>query len=240
MSNAKLPIRIEELLPVARWLRAVFIQHRKLFEDYSPNFGGTFLTVLDEKIETVEKLISTKLFLGEIMKITQALYLNMTDLRPMLLKLEGYVKLAINDLGVDASLFDFKKVRKCIDGRDAEGLELALGELLQHADANTAALTAKGFKPEMRTQFGEMLQKNRDLADDQNIKMRAKEDAVKANNTEIMNLWNDCALLMDSGKRVFKYDQPDQVKNVTLAHILKTMRHEGGEKGEGEATPPKE
>jgi len=85
-----------------------------------------------------------------------------------------------------------------------------------------------------------MLQKNRDLADDQNIKMRAKEDAVKANNTEIMNLWNDCALLMDSGKRVFKYDQPDQVKNVTLAHILKTMRHEGGEKGEGEATPPKE
>jgi hypothetical protein len=226
MGNLNLSIRIEELSPFARWLFALLKQYQQQFSDYSPDFAETFTAILQRKIDTVDNLVSSELFIGELSKATQRLTDKMIAARPPLLLLEGYVKRAAPNLDVLAKDFNFPAVRKCINGSDAEGFRKKLGSLLQLVDANTTILQAKGLKPELRQKLGTILSESAVLAQEQNDKMLAKEKAVKEN-TELLNeLWNDCLNIMDAGKRIFKYTDPDMVKNFTRTYILQTMRHE--------------
>jgi len=237
MSKLKLPVRIEELLPVARWQRGLLIQFRQQFTDYSPEFGQAFSDALDTHISAVENLISTKLFLGDLLQVTQLLETNMLALRPLLDLTEGYVKMASTNLKDPARLFNFKEIRKCINGQDAEKLEKSLGEFIQLVDHNKEILMEKGLKQAMIDDLTAKNETIADLADDQNKKIQAMEEAVNANSVVLMALWADCAAIMDAGKRIFKYTQPEQLPNFTLTYIIKKMRSEGGKDGNKPETP---
>ena len=73
MVYLNLSIRIEELSPFARWLYALLKQYQQQFSDYSPDFAETFTTILEGKIKTVDDLVLSELFIGELSKATQKL-----------------------------------------------------------------------------------------------------------------------------------------------------------------------
>lgn len=225
-----IPIRIEELLPMASWLSSLVENNLAKFNDFSPEFSDSYLTTLDDKKEKVRELLSPQLFIGEMVKATQRLRDNMLAARPPLLKLEGYVVRAKDELSVAVKIFGFSGVRKNIKGGDAEGFGKKLADLLYLADTNSSILEAKGLKTETIALLEDILLTNTQLAQAQNDAILAKEKAVTDNDAVMNDLWKDCKNIMDAGKRIYKYNDPEMVKNFTKVHIIKTMRHDTARK----------
>ena len=71
-------------------------------------------------------------------------------------------------------------------------------------------------------QFGykDILTNNSKLEQEQNEKMLIKENMIILN-----DLWKDCQNIMDVGKRIYKFNEPEMVKNFTMAHIKKIINH---------------
>jgi len=228
MNSRNFTIRIEELTPFASWLNELLKKNQVEFEDYSTDFNNGYATVVDNKITAVSKLIATSLFIGELSNATNKLYANLEAARPFFLKLEGLVDRADGQLTVPVKKFDFSGLRKCLNGRDDKGFSKRLNTLLQLTDANKEVLQAKGMKPELVSSLSDILTNTQQYSKEQNEKMLAKEDAVSENVHQLNDLWADCQNIMDAGKRIYKYKQPEMVKNFTRSHILKTMRHDGG------------
>lgn len=230
MSKVNFSFKIEELSPVATWCNSLLKQYQVDFKDYSTEFADPYPADIDTKITNVNELISTKLFIGELSTSTQKLYKNMDDSRPLLLQLEGYIKRAEKNLTTPAKSFDLKLLRKCISSKDAEGFNMNLKSILQLVNANITVLQDKGLKPALLTALGEILTNNYTFAQDQNNKMLDKEKAVKENSEALNDLWKDCQNILDAGKRIYKYSNPDLLKNFTLTHIRKTFNHSNNKK----------
>jgi len=225
MPTKKFSCKIEELPSVAEWCSSLLKNKQAEFKDYLPDFGDPYPEKLNAKIVVVRDLITTKLFLGEVSVITKKLYDNMDAARPWLLKLEGYIERAEDTLETPAKNFDIKGVRNSIRGRDSEGLGKNLISLLQIVDKNTAQLVAKGMKPELVTALNTIMVNNAKFEKEQNEKMLVKEKAVKDNMDILNDLWKDCQNIMDAGKRINKFSDPEMVKNFTMAHIKKVINH---------------
>ena len=226
MTEFKIPIRIEDLSPLATWLFGLVKENQADFKDYSPDFSIEYTKAFDEKIKAIDLLLSSKIFVGELSKATEKLNENMLLLRPHLLKLEGYAVRAKSTLNVPVDKFDFSGIRKSINGGDAEGFNKKLGILIQVVDKNQQALESKGMKADTITALTNILTNNKKLTQDQNVKMLAKEKAVVDNSGGFYDLWKDCQNIMDAGKRIYKYSKPEIVKNFTKTHIVKTMRND--------------
>ena len=230
MSKSNFSFKIEELSPVATWCNSLLKQYQADFKDYSTDFADPYPADVEAKIEAVNELISTKLFIGELSTATQKLYNNMDESRPLILQLEGYIKRTEKNLTTPAKSFDLKLLRKCISSKDAEGFNMSLKLLLQLVNANISVLQDKGMKPALVTKLTDILTKNYTLSQEQNSKMLDKEKAVKENADILNDLWKDCQNIMDAGKRIYKYSNPDMLKNFTLTHIRKTMNHSNNKK----------
>lgn len=226
MKETKIPIRIEDLTPIANWLVSLLKNNQADFEDFSSDFSTANITLIEDKISAIDLKFSSKIYIGELVLVTKKINENMLSARPLLLKLEGYVLRSKENLNVTVNKFDFSGVRKCINGSDAEGLKNKLTTLMQLTEKNTIALESKGLKAEIKTGLNEILTNNTIYSQDQNDKMLAKEKAVLENGDLFLDLWKDCQNIMDAGKRIYKYSNPEMVKNYTKTHILKTMRHD--------------
>ncbi len=217
--------KIEELPSVAEWCNSLLKNNLDDFKDYSPDFNSQYVNSVGEKITIVSDLVSTKLYLGDVSVITRKLYDNMDAARPWLLKLEGYIKRAESTLITPAKNFDIKLVRANIRSRDAEGFSKNLTSLLQICDKNASILEAKGMKPELIAKLKDILLNNSKFAKEQNDSILLKEKAVNDNMKTLNDLWKDCQNIMDAGKRIYKYNKPEMIKNFTMTHIKKLINH---------------
>lgn len=226
----KMTIRIEEYPFYANWLVGLLKSNMVEFNEFSPEFSDAYISSVELKIQAVDELVSTKLLIGDLSVATKKLYGNMYAARPVLLRLEGYVVRAKDELNVAVKNFGFSKIRKCIKNKDTEGFAQNLKTLIQLVDINLQILEAKGMKAATRSLLGNILTSNALFVLEQNEKKLAKEKVVAENKAVIKDLWNECQNITDAGKRIFRYSDPEMMKNFTKKYIMSTMRHDGKRK----------
>lgn len=132
--------------------------------------------------------------------------------------------------GLTASADDFGlgKVRSEISTRDMEGLDGALGHLLQlvQAPTNLAALTAQGHTADdtkaltdARKQLGDF---NTAQNTNQNAALELTDENIKAGNA----LWEYVVDALATGNLMYKEKQPKKAKTFSMATLLKRIRKE--------------
>ena len=227
MNEKRIPVRIEDLAPLATELSIQYKNNKADFEDYSTDFTTSYATDFDAKITSVEKVFSSSVLIGEMVMITQKMKEKLLSARPIISKIEGNVKTLEGKLSVDVSKFDFKGIRKCINGSDTEGFNNKMTTLIQLCDNNKTVLESKGVKPEHIDQLKQIVVDIKTMSVEHSNKNNDKEKFVKENTALFLSLWNDCALIMDAGKRIYKYTKPENLKYFTRTQIIKKLRNDG-------------
>lgn len=233
-----IPFRLEEITVVAGMVKDSFSRDISDFKNYSTKFNDPYLADLVAKIGNAEKKTNTKVYFGQLKTITINLYAGVDSLRPMLAKLEGYIKLAKSELSIAPKDFGIKEIRDKLRTKDIEAILDRLSTTLKHVDDNMSPLEHKGFKAAARAEFETVRIRIHDQNLEQNLKMDEKEAAVQANLGLLTELWNIIAELMDIGKRIYKYTDAEKTKDYTATSIKKRIRHETTVKVP--ATPPVE
>ena len=137
-------VRIGELPTVATFLRESLVRDLADFTAYIPDFDGAYVAALNTKIVDVDAIVNPKKLTGELKLMTERIAINEYSLQELMSKLEGYVKRAAG-LTVSVKDFGIKEVRVNYAQDDQEGLDSALGYLLQNITDNFLALKTKGL-----------------------------------------------------------------------------------------------
>ncbi|MDR0843668.1 MAG: hypothetical protein LBN71_00465 [Tannerella sp.] len=113
------------------------------FSGYSSLFSENYFGDMNLKITACREQMRSWTVIKELKAVTVKLVKASGDLRPLLNKLEGYVKLAAKDLDIHAADIGLTEVRYSISKDNTEGLITNAGKLLVAVKRNMQALEDK-------------------------------------------------------------------------------------------------
>jgi CRISPR/Cas system CSM-associated protein Csm2 small subunit len=237
MDDLSLPFnfRINELLPLARLLRASYQRDRADFVDLLPDdYKPTFLADYDTAVENVEAATRSSVAIAQRGTITARIDALLEALPQLLNRLEARLRRAEN-LTVAAKKFGIEPVRRDRNNHEHEGLADSLKTLLQNINANKAALLAKG---QTQAEIDQLQELYDGLVADSTAQGSSLSDQrlhTAANVQLFRALYKPMKQLMDDGKSLYKTADKVKLQDYTLRKILQQVRREQKEKGkEGE------
>ena len=225
--------RLEELGPLNDMVQAMFTTNLADFGKASPDYADPdYLEGWNTAQKGFAKLVPTGVRRASDKDVTKTMTQVAKGLRDPLNFLDLRLGRAAKKGGLTASAADFGlgKVRSEISTRDMEGLDGALGHLLQlvQAPANLAALTAQGHTAADTKAFTDARKQlstfNTTQNTNQNAALELTEENTKAGNA----LWEYVVDVLGTGALMYKESLPKKAKTFSLATLLTRIRKENG------------
>lgn len=194
------------------------------FSALSPVFDAAYVTALREKRDAVLALARPQYKTGQLKKVSATLSQQEKALRPMLNRMEGYVRLASGELDVHAQDFGFKALRHNIDQGNDEGVLTQIKTVLQNANRNFVALHGKGMQQSDVDALVAAFETIDTLNNRQNSLMNERS-ALAVQNVEQGNaLWAVLLEVMQTGKALYRGIDDERLKQYTFTALLKRVR----------------
>lgn len=238
-----LPSRLSaEEIPVVAGL--VFNSMSRDYADFTDvareYFTEGFKTNYQTKLTVVNNLINVRNYWALMRRTTEDLGIKMDAIRPALKRFQVHLNLARKSLTVSIKLFGLAELREEVSKGNVEGVLAAFGVLFTNINDNRAALDAKGFTEEQLTGLKGIRDSIRTLNDTQALKTTEKEEAVAKNWDKIEELWEITKEVMDTGKNLYFYDNPERAKDYMITVLKRRVNNERtGKTEEGETVVEK-
>ncbi|MBF9222726.1 hypothetical protein [Hymenobacter ruricola] len=228
MADERLPFsfRIDELLPVARRLRASYVRDQPDFRELLPeDYKPKFLADYDAAVLAVEKAVRSSVAVARRGAITARIETLLEALPQLLNRLEARLRRA-EGLTVAAKKFGVEAVRHDRNNDEHEGLAESLRTLLQNIEANQAALLAKGQTQAEIDQLQELYDQLVADSTAQGSSLSDQRLLTAANVTLYRALFAPMKHLLDDGKSLYQTADKVKLQDYTLRKILQQVRRE--------------
>jgi hypothetical protein len=218
--------RIDELVPLARLLRGSYLRDQADFQQLLPeDYTAAFLTDYDARLTAADALEATSVQIAKRMVFTERIAGLYQQLPKTLDFLAARVRRA-TPLTVPADRFGVEQARRARNNDDHTGLEAALKTLLQNIEANQAALTAKGQKPEDTQQLQDIYDALVADTTSQGGQMSAQKGNTEENMAVLNSLYEAMADLFSDGKALYARADKAKKDDYTFSQLLKRVRRE--------------
>lgn len=221
-------LKVEEIPVVSGFVYDLMSLHYSDFTDAARlHFTPEYKTGFNGLINQVNTLTGFPVLRAQLKKITADLELKMSSVRPVLKKFEINLRLARKSLTVPFKDFGLTLIRDEISDGNAEGILNGFGILFANIDDNLAALQAKGFSTEQMTDLTSLRDDIRTLNNSQSLKQTEISEVTKANLNKIEELWDITKEVMETGKGLYYFDNPERAKGFTLSVLKSRVNQEG-------------
>lgn len=218
--------RIDELVPLARLLRASYVRDQADFQELLPeDYTAAFLSGYDAHVAAADALEATSVQIARRMVFTERIEAVYKGLPRTLDFLEARVRRA-TPLTVPAARFGLEQARRARNNDDHSGLEAALKTLLQNIEANKAALTAKGQKPADTQQLQDLYEALVKDTTSQGSQMSTQKGNTEENMTVLNALYAEMMHLFNDGKALYARSDKAKAEDYTFKQLLKRVRRE--------------
>jgi hypothetical protein len=198
-------------------------------------FTEAFKTNYQGKLTVVNNLINVRNYWAIMRKTTEDLGIKMDAIRPGLKRFQVHLNLARKSLTIGVKLFGLTELREEVSKGNVEGVLEAFGVLFENINDNRTPLDAKGFTEEQLTGLKGIRDSIRTLNETQALKTTEKEEAVAQNWDKIEELWDITKEVMDTGKNLYFYDNPERAKDYMITVLKRRVNNERtGKTEEGE------
>ncbi|MDD4991864.1 MAG: hypothetical protein PHR83_06485 [Paludibacter sp.] len=198
------------------------------FEAYSPVFTSQFVAGVTAQQTDCYALTKS----SEVLKLQKVVTLKIADksneLRLSLNLIEGYLKLAVNDLDIRLSDFGLTRIRTAISKGNVEGLISDTRSFIAVVKRNEAVLLAKGMKPELIAALTSEIQDLEELNTHQNVKKNERSRLADDNLKVFNELWDSLGIILSAGRAIFRGVDEVKLREYTLANLLKRVHSENG------------
>jgi hypothetical protein len=215
----------EELPVIGGYVIIAYKRDATDFFNYSPKFNGSYLSGFQSKVSAAEELLNPKTEIAESKVITARLYATASGLLPSLDRLEGYVKLAKNEIHISVADFGISLLRKKINRKDMEGVLKNLRLVISNTQNYRQILEAQGLTGDLVASLEAAVVS---IAADNNLQyeMLTKRVELVRNNLNLLNdLYDQLKEICDVGKILYKKTLPEKANEYTFTHLLKKVRY---------------
>jgi hypothetical protein len=221
-------VSIEDLPVVADFVIVCLKRDLADFSAYSPKFDERYLDVFAGKTATVKSVIAGKIFTKELSKVTINLKDAVSELRPKLNKIEGYVKMAGKSLSTTVAGFGISAVRQTANRGNVEGVTKALGDLLHSIENNRNMLSEQGLSDETVNALRNARDEIERLNNLQNQVISQRAIAVEENAAVFDDLWETISETLTAGRSLYKGIDVARIKDYTLTELKKRTKSRAG------------
>jgi hypothetical protein len=215
--------KIDDLPVIAEFVLESLERDIKDFSAYSPVFTPEFIVIVRGKVVVCQGAMRAWVFIKELKSTTAKLYGEIAGARVKVNALEGYVKLASNNLDVAPKDMGIHEVRKAINADNAETLPHAIRQLLVSVKRNFAALQAVGLKQCLVDE----LEAQPAVIDELNLRQNTLESERNRLTEADMHLFNDLWLtiapIFETGKALYKGVDEAKLKDYTFAELERRL-----------------
>lgn len=224
---------MEELPVIAGFVADSLTADLTTFGDFSPMFDEAYVTSIRSKRAYCLDLERSDVTTQRLKNVTAQLAERESGLRPVLNKVEAYVKLAKSSLDVATESFGLKALRKNISHGNDEGIIAGLQTLLKNINRNLEALQAKGLKQEMVDELSAALTDIDTMNNEQNTLTNERNQTTASNMKDYNELWDLLSPVLETGRSLFRGTDDVKLKEYTMSALVKRV-HASGSKAEEE------
>jgi hypothetical protein len=214
----------EELPVICEFLSFGLKRDLVIFSGYSPKFNDGYVADFDAKIAAISELISPRIETAELKATTSRMNLTMSGLVDCTNRLEGYVKLAKNDMPVSPADFGIPALRKKLHTKDAEGVLHGLQLVTANIKKFKEPLVAAGLTDELEARFPAAIVTISQDNQRQYELLSGRKALVRDNSEVFNNLSSQRMEICEVGKILFKSTSPEKTQEYTFAFLLKKVR----------------
>ncbi|KOH46061.1 hypothetical protein [Sunxiuqinia dokdonensis] len=218
----------EELPVVAQYVAFGFERDLADFTAFSPKFDAAYATQFTDRIAACRQLVAPETESAELKQITTELYALMQSILMPLRHLDGYLKLAKNDLPLSAADFGIKALRSGLRSKDTEKVLDALQLINTNLDRFSSQLTPVGLTEEI-TGFFDTTGENLNQLNQQQYQILSNRRMLIEENVEIMNqLYGQIQEILSIGKILYTDVDPGRLQEYTFSKLMKQVRQTSG------------
>jgi hypothetical protein len=216
----KFKCKVEELPVIAGFVLSNLKKDMDEFNAYSTMFTPNLVIAIESKINACEKLISSSTVTKELKMVTIQLSDKSKGLRVKLNVVEGYIKLAGNDLDVTLEDVGLRSVRVAISSNNTEGLILNMRKFIDVVKRNMNALVAKGLRPEVIADFETQIDEISVLNTKQNDLISERNRMTKQNIETFNDLWDSLQPVFNAAKAMYRGVDDTKLKDYTVTQLI--------------------
>lgn len=215
----------DEELPIVCGFGAIRLaRDLKDFTTYSPRFDTHYLAALESKIEVVQELVQPQSETIEQQVITERMYQMLDNLTFPINYLEGYLKLAGNQVPISSADFGLAQLRKSARQRDVESVL----KLLETIDGNIKKykmdLMAKRLWAVLIAKFT-VTRKLLDEDMDKKFALVSKRYAIVQKNRGLLNdLYEQLTEICRVGKILYRQTDKAKLKDYSFTQMMNQVR----------------
>ena len=208
-----------EIIQISRILHDMFLQDKSDFTGFSTRFGDPFAANFLAAINNGAGLPTVHATNAEVKAVTKRIHLKMNVFRADLTQLSALIGLTTDSLTIAKEDFGIKNVREALVGFKVPEFMSSMHNLMNNVKANLVPLTAVGlpatFVANIETR---VMQVSADDVLQRKMVSRRKQD-VQDNAIQYGVIQSMMALVMDSGKAIYKVSNPAKAKSYTLTEL---------------------
>lgn len=227
---------MEELPVIAGFVADSLTADLSTFGEFSPMFDEAYVAGIRTKRAYCLELESSNITIQKLKKVTAALVERENGLRPVLNKVEAYVKLAGSGLDVSADSFGIKALRTAISHGNDEGTIAGLQTLLKNINRNLAVLQAKGLQQATVNELSTAVTDIDTMNNEQNTLANERNQNTAANMKDYNELWDLLSPVLDTGRSLFRGVDDVKLKEYTMTALVKRVNAEGSKTSGSEGT----
>ena len=213
----------EELPVIAEYLAFSLKRDLANFTAFSPKFNAAYVASFEGKIAAVTEVLNPHVETVELKIVTDRLYKTMNNLLDPVTRVEGYVKMAKNNIPISIKDFGLSLLRQKIWAKDAEGVLASLKTVNGYLNTYKPALAAQGLPDELIAVFASSTTAIHDDNQRQYQIVTVRKKLVE-NNLDLFNeLYGMITEVCSIGKILYKKDT-GMLKEYTLTELKKQVR----------------
>ncbi|MBB3186011.1 hypothetical protein [Microbacter margulisiae] len=190
------------------------------FSSYSSMFSEEYITSVDAQKTLCSELIRSNAVVGQLKLITRQMNDKSKELRIKLNPLEGYLKLAENELDTQVADFGLKAVRKQISRGNMEGLIMDLTTMVGVLNRNLTVLQAKGMSPDFPAELTALVGEISVLNEAQSSKLSERCRMTDTNLKEFNKMWGMISMISQSAQAIYRGVDPVKLKDYTIKVLV--------------------
>lgn len=224
----KFQCKMEEVPAIAGFVKESLTADLAQFKEYSPEFSEEFVTQLGTKRNYCLTLESSAVTAKFLKAVTAKLVEKEKGLRPLLNKVEGYLKMAGSSLDISIDSFGLGAVRDAISRGNDEGVISSLQTVLKNINRNRTLLQAKGLKQELIDSLSTAAAEIDQLNTQQNAMINERNHATASNIKDFNELWDMLSTVFTTARSLFRGVDDLKLKEYTVTELVKRVNAEGG------------
>ena len=234
MEKNRFHCKIEELPVIAGFLLDSLRKDLNDFEEYSGMFTVEYIDSIEMKRKACQQLIMSTSIRMQLKEVTGRLRDRVQELRGLLNRVEGYVRLAGDTLDVPKGDTGMKEVRQKVNAMNAEGIIQTTHTLIATLQRNQAVLALKGMTADLPDKTEEIVQQIDRLNNRQNILLSDYSRLAESNMVLFNDLWDNLSPIMITARSLYRGVDGVKLRDYTMTRLVRRVNAEGKIKAKGE------